>query len=385
MRIAPVPLNEDLRIQDLHAHQILHEEFSQDFTDLVALAAHIYGCPFASIQLLDRDRAVVKAGVGVATIEVSRDVTFCAHAILDHKIFIVGDALQDDRFADNPFVTGEMSLRFYAGMPITSSNGFNLGAVCVMDQKPHALSPEQSRHLETISRQISRLLELKLSNKQLAHAAQKRLDFEKDVTQSILTEHHRTSRMIARELHENIAQRLAATSFFMDAIAANHTDPMIQHSQKQIRDIMDEVRQLSYTVLPTTLESLNFKDTIEVIASQYEQQHRVKIKVSYSGKADLDKNLSQSLYIVLNEAFDNARIHGGAEELRLEVAVKDTLVIRVRDNGTGLNLLYFKQGRGLNRVVSLLSFHNGYVDIKPGKKRGCTLQLTVPETLALAI
>lgn len=386
VRIAPVPSNEDLRIQDLHAHQLLDDEFTQDFTDLVALAARIYGCPMASIMLIDRDRAILKGNYNLEPNELSRDVTFCNHAILDKKVMLVPDATKDERFADNPFVTGEMNIRFYAGMPITSSNGHNLGAVCVMDQKPRKLTAEQTKDLETISKQISRLFELKLRNKQLLEASQKRIAFEKDVTQSILEEHHRDRRELARELHENIAQRLAATSFFMEAIAANNSgDPMIERSQKQIRDLMDEVRQLSYTVMPTTLESLSFKDTIDVIASQYEKQHQVKVRVSYSGKTDVDKNLCQSLYIVLNEAFDNARIHGRAEELRLHIEVKDGITIRVQDDGEGVNLTYFKKGRGLSRVASLVSFHNGYVDIKPGKKRGCTLQLTVPERTQSAL
>lgn len=159
--IAPIPANEAQRLQSLHAYQILDTLPERDFDDLTALASHICGTPIALISLIDHDRQWFKSRVGLDASETPRAVSFCAHAIHGDDTFIVPDAARDARFAQNPFVTGDAHIRFYAGTPLRAPDGFNLGTLCVVDNVPRTLSPEQENALEALGRQVVNLLELR--------------------------------------------------------------------------------------------------------------------------------------------------------------------------------------------------------------------------------
>jgi two-component system, sensor histidine kinase and response regulator len=122
------------------------------------------------ISLVDRDRQWFKSQVGTTTSETSRDIAFCAHGILQPEVFVVEDARADDRFAANPMVTGGPKIRFYAGAPLTTSEGHALGMLCVNSPVARTLSPEQSAGLQALSRQVVAQLDLRRRTSELALA-----------------------------------------------------------------------------------------------------------------------------------------------------------------------------------------------------------------------
>lgn len=158
---APIPDNEDERLASLREYRILDTEPEQAFDDLTQLAAHICGTPVALVSLIDADRQWFKSRRGIDQTETPRAVSFCAHAILGNDLFVVEDALEDPRFQENPFVTGEPRVRFYAGAPFVSRSGHALGTLCVVDRKPHTLSVEQMQALQALGREVERQLELR--------------------------------------------------------------------------------------------------------------------------------------------------------------------------------------------------------------------------------
>jgi len=139
MKEPPLPPREEDRLQALRALLILDTPPEERFDRLTAFAAQEFDMPIVLISLIDAQRQWFKARHGLDLCETSRGVSFCAHAILQDEVMVVPDAALDERFADNPLVTGEPHIRFYAGAPLKMPDGHNLGTLCVIDRSPRSL------------------------------------------------------------------------------------------------------------------------------------------------------------------------------------------------------------------------------------------------------
>lgn len=167
MSAADKPANETERVEALHALELLDTLPESEYDDMTALASHVCGTPMALISLVDQDRQWFKSRVGVEVAETPRELAFCAHAILAETYLEVPDATQDARFADNPLVTGDFHLRFYAGVPLVDEKGHALGTICVLDTKEGALDDAQRAALQALGRQIMHLFELRAATRSL--------------------------------------------------------------------------------------------------------------------------------------------------------------------------------------------------------------------------
>jgi GAF domain-containing protein len=181
--ISPKPANEKHRLATLRGYEILDTEPEAAFDDLTSLASYICQTPIALISLIDAERQWFKSKVGLSVTETSRDIAFCALAILQSDVFIVPDASQDERFSANPLVISEPKIRFYAGATLMTE-GQALGTLCVIDRVPRTLSPEQLEALRALSRQAQAQLELRRNLKRLGQslAARDRAEAEKEHT-----------------------------------------------------------------------------------------------------------------------------------------------------------------------------------------------------------
>ena len=165
--LPPGLLYEEQRLQALHRYAILDTLPESEYDDIVQLAAQLCGVPIALISLVDRDRQWFKANVGLPGVsETERCVSFCTFAIEREHVLVVEDATQDARFAASPLVAGAPFIRFYAGAPIQSDDGFILGTLCVIDREPRVLGEQQRRNLLALKRQVELLLRLRLRVKQ---------------------------------------------------------------------------------------------------------------------------------------------------------------------------------------------------------------------------
>ena len=149
------------RLATLRKYEILDSEPEVAFDDLALLASHICATPMAAISLVDEDRQWFKARVGIATAQTPRSISFCTHAIQQRGIFVVPDASKDAMLRDNPQVTGDPHIRFYAGAPLIAREGHALGTLCVVDHRPRQLTPAQAEALGALQRQVEAQLELR--------------------------------------------------------------------------------------------------------------------------------------------------------------------------------------------------------------------------------
>ena len=157
--------NEATRLDTLRALNILDSAPEERFDRLTRLAKRLFGVPIALVSLVDADRQWFKSCVGLEASETSRDISFCGHAILGDDIFTIPNALADERFRDNPLVTGAPHIRFYAGCPLTVANGSKLGTLCLIDVQPRELDADD----RALLRDLARLAEQELAAVQLAN------------------------------------------------------------------------------------------------------------------------------------------------------------------------------------------------------------------------
>lgn len=158
---APIPANEKRRLEILWNYDVLDTPPEESFDDLTELAAFICQTPIALISLVADNRQWFKARVGLTVTETARDISFCTHAILQSDVMIVPDALKDPRFVNNPLVTGEPHIRFYAGAPLITPDGHALGTLCIIDHQPRELGERQIAALRRLARVVIKHLELR--------------------------------------------------------------------------------------------------------------------------------------------------------------------------------------------------------------------------------
>ena len=154
------PADETLRLRTLHSLRVLDTEPEERFDRITRLARKLFDVPIALVSLVDADRQWFKSRQGLDAVQTSREISFCGHAVLEDQPFVVPDAREDRRFADNPLVVDDPSIRFYAGHPVHGPNGARIGTLCVIDRKPRQLSSEDLATLVDLASMVDRELNL---------------------------------------------------------------------------------------------------------------------------------------------------------------------------------------------------------------------------------
>ena len=163
-----LPADEAGRLEAVHRYQILDTPEDGAFDRITALAARLFSVPIAIVSVVDHDRIWFKSHHGVEIGHVDRDPGLCASAILQNEPWIIQDAKTDSRALSNPLVAGELGLQFYAGIPLRTRDGYNLGTLCIIDRQPRTLSQQDLRTLEDLAAIVMNDLEQRLQSRRSA-------------------------------------------------------------------------------------------------------------------------------------------------------------------------------------------------------------------------
>jgi len=187
MKSAEIPDNDQARVETLRSLNVLDTPAEERFDRITRLAKRLFGVPMSLVTLIDEDRQWIKSAVGMERGQTTRDDAFCAHTILNDEVLTVPDATLDERFHDNPFVTGDPNIRFYAGYPLTVGNGMRLGSLCLCDTKPRTFDEEDHVLLRDLGKMVEQeLIALQLSSMDELTSLSNRRGFE-DLSQHALS------------------------------------------------------------------------------------------------------------------------------------------------------------------------------------------------------
>jgi signal transduction histidine kinase len=336
-----VPSNEVERLKELENLKLLEDFKDEELDHITKLASNICGTKVSLVTLIDTKTQFFKSKYGTELEQTSRDVAFCAHAInTPEKMLIVNDATEDERFKENPLVTKDPKIAFYAGMPLSTKKGVALGTLCVIDSKPKVLMPSQIEALKSLAKVVERLFESRRSSLQL-----------KKIEDQLQQQKNQTEEMafaIAHDLKDPLDNIQGFLKLLKEEGKDNLSDIALQYityasqSSEEMKSLIHEI--LNYTKLSVDVGKREWVDVEAIIKNIIELNLLVIksefIEIHYKELPHI-KTSKPLLTIVMRNLIGNA-IKYRSEDIPLVIKIniqdqKDTWVISVLDNGRGIH------------------------------------------------
>lgn len=331
-----IPPDEDERLAAVRRYDVLDTPPDGAFDRITALAARFHRAPISTVTIVDRDRIWFKSAHGIEIDEIGRDPGLCASAILRPEPHVVTDAAIDPRTLDNPLVRGELGLRHYVGIPLTTSDGHNLGTLNVIDVEPREVTPEELDTLQDLAAVVMSELELRLAAARTVELhAQREAASLRDAIIMGISHEMRTPLAVLQGL-----SRVEETTTITDPGAGERRQMLrrqVHHLDWLLNQFLDFARLTDDRSLPVDVAPLDLREVIddacdvfaERVQITVEQQHPVPLAL-----ADRDRTLQ-----VLIELLNNAVRFGAVESpVRVDVSGDDATVrVAVADDGPGID------------------------------------------------
>lgn len=363
--LAPsIPKNENERLNELYDSGLLDTPKESDFDNLTNLASSIFGAPVSIITLVDENRQWFKSCFGLPEeiTETPREISFCGHAINNpSEVLVIPDARLDNIFSDNPLVSGDPNIVFYAGAPLISKNGYPLGTFCIIDFKPRTLSQQDVETLKILSNQVSKLIDLRLSNEEL-------------------TESLKEKSLLLKEIHHRVKNNLQLVSSLL-RLQANSIDnedfsKAIVASQERIKS-MAIVHEKLYQ--SKSLAEVNIKSYFDALIEEKSKVNSNK-NINYSLEIPNEAFKIEKLVpigLLINEMITNSYKHAfhtsneNTISIQLLIDPMGYCMLKYEDNGTGLDEDYNiinPQSIGMDLIDSFVDQLDGKLELRSTNK-----------------
>lgn len=397
---APTPQDDRQRLDALLSYKILDSEPEKDFDDITRLAAEICDTPVSVITLLDQDRQWFKSKIGLELEQTPRDVSFCGHAIQrPNENFIIENALDDERFRDNPLVTDGLKIRSYAGVPLVDPSGYALGTLCVIDSRAKKLEPYQVKALEKLANQVTKLLELRKNNYKLVESHNMLLQRYKDLESF--------SHVVSHDIKSPLNNITQLTQLFSEMYAENLDDQgkqmigYIGTSAAELRKLVDGILEhYKYDTLDVSQrEKIRLREFAGYIRSLLHAGDDIELILppEYARFRSNKMAFGQILYNLLANAIKYNDKEKGVIEIGFEKRDGE-VVVSVKDNGMGIPKEKFSKvfeifatlgktdrsgnkgtGIGLSTVQKLVAKLGGRIELESEPGVGTTFKVILKD------
>jgi signal transduction histidine kinase len=399
MKLPEIPENEVQRFDALKEYSILDTLPEKEYDELTTLASFICKTPISLISLIDDKRQWFKSRLGLAAKETPKDYAFCAHAInTPNEVFIIPDSRKDERFSDNPLVTDDPYVIFYAGVPLISETGYPLGTLCVIDNTPRELDEDQIKALKYLANQVTRLMEKRKQEHKL-----KMLVKELENKNSNLND-------FVRVAAHDLKSPLHCITMLSDLVRTEHCSKLdveglemiglIRNASSELSELIDGIMKYSLdaSLITKDKETINIKEFLESLSGIVDPSNNVtfNLNFSYSEKIFTNKTALEQIFINI---FSNSIKYNDKDLTVIDVTFKtegEFVVFIIQDNGPGIKEedrdrifeifqtasksdKYGKKGSGIGlaTVKSLVSVLNGNIEVFPALNEGLKTVITL--------
>lgn len=394
--------NEKQRAEELYRFDILDTPYEDEYDDIVKLASSICNTPISAITLVESSRQWFKAKVGLEDSETSRNVSFCAHAIAANTdLYEVEDASQSEIFFDNPLVTGNPNIRFYAGVPLVSSNGFKLGTLCVIDTKPKLLTPDQIFALKVLGTQIMKLLELRI--------AYKKVEQKRKAQQQQIEMQNKIIAVIAHDVRSPVASLKTVVELANSEVLSNEeVRELTVMSEKQLDGTLELLNDLlewgQVQLLAQKEEENTLVNLYEIVKDKYRKFETTLALKGNTLVNAIDKNFELKcnegvIRFILRNLISNANKFTLKGLITVSAVVENKKsIIKVADTGVGMSQAVISKilandskytslgtnnekgtGLGIMLIKDFILKMNGEINFESELQKGTTVIVQIPQ------